>query len=80
MTKRTQTTFTFCSEESALWFHHWLKTVEHDSDFGVPLFVERRQVGATNWCVEYICDNKHADFIRGVATGLNLNYRKNHAR
>ncbi len=71
--KRTQTTFTFKSQNNASLFIYWLNHNTNDMDYGYPKFVDSRQVSehGCEFCVEYIADGD-AKFARGVATGIDL--------
>ena len=69
MNQRYQTTFTFRSRENADKFVSWLRRSAHDTDYGQPRYVDSRQIGSTEWFVEYSAES---DFARGVATGIDL--------
>ena len=69
MTRRYQTTFTFKNRDNAERFAGWLRRNINDGDYGCPLFVDLRDVGAAGVCVEYSASN---EFARGVATGIDL--------
>ncbi len=78
MSRRTQTTFIFHTANAAELFEWWLRRNVNDFDYGSPLFVDRREVGGGEWCVEYSSETASAtdphrrDFARGVAVGIEL--------
>lgn len=67
MSKRYQTTFTFTSQANADGFVSWIKSNANDRDYGYPKFVQQRQIGKSEFLVEYIAES---DVVRGVATGI----------
>jgi hypothetical protein len=68
---RCQTTFTFNSQNKASLFCYWLDKNKKDIDSGRPTYINSRQVGNIDWCVEYSYDS-NSNIAPGVAIGISL--------
>ena len=69
MSRLTQTTTLFDTEEKADKFINWLKSNENDSDLGSPKYLFKRNYMGEKVIVEYQFRN---EIVRGVAFGCNL--------